>query len=119
MGYRSEIASIIYDKKEIMDKFKNEHADIIKVLDDEFNDGSLKYISSDDYDFIYLHGNDWKWYETYKEVKAWHNLMDLAEQKGLMVELVRIGDDYDDVQVDYMNDSQYYLTPIRTIEASF
>jgi hypothetical protein len=119
MGYRSQIASIIYDKKEIMDKFKADHADIIKILDDEFNDGSLKYISSEDYDFIYLNGNDWKWYQTFKEVKAWEELMDLADKEKLSVEFVRIGDDYDDVEVDYRNDHQYYLTPIRTIEASF
>jgi geranylgeranyl diphosphate synthase type I len=46
MGYRSQVASIIYEKKEVMDKFKKENADIIKVLDDEFNDGSLKYLGS-------------------------------------------------------------------------
>jgi len=119
MGYRSQIASIIYDKKENMDKFKQENADLIKILDDEFNDGSLKYLGSADYDFIYLNGNDWKWYPSYKEVKAWHDLMDLAEKKELAVEFVRVGDDYDDVEVDYRNDHQYYLTPLRTIEASF
>ena len=119
MGYRSQIASIIYDKKEFMDKFKAENAELLRLLDDEFNDGSLKYLDNGDYDFIYLNGNDWKWYPTYKEVKAWHELMDLAEEKKISVEFVRVGDDYDDVEVDYRNDSQYYLTPIRTIEASF
>jgi hypothetical protein len=119
MGYRSQVASIIYEKKEVMDKFKQENADLIKILDDEFNDGSLKYLGSADYDFIYLNGNDWKWYPSYKEVKAWHDLMDLAEKKELAVEFVRIGEEYDDVEVDCRNDYQYYLNVERFIEATF
>jgi hypothetical protein len=119
MGYRSQVASIIYEKKEVMDKFKQENADLIKILDDEFNDGSLKYLGSADYDFIYLNGNDWKWYQTYKEVKTWHDLMDLAEKKELAVEFVRIGEEYDDVEVDCRNDYQYYLNVERFIEATF
>jgi len=119
MGYQSQVASIIYDTKENMDKFKTEYADIIRALDDEFNDGSLKYLENADYDFIYLNGNDWKWYQSYKEVQAWHEFMDLAEEHNLAVEFVRIGEDSDDIEVDCRNDYQYYLTPIRTIEASF
>ena len=119
MGYRSQVASIIYDTKEKMDIFKKENANLIKVLDDEFNDGSLKYLSNADYNFIYLNGNDWKWYSTYKEVKAWHDLMDLAEKKELLVEFVRIGEDYEDIQVDYINNSECYLNVERFIEATF
>ena len=122
MGYRSQVASIIYEKKEVMDKFKQENADNLKALEIHFennNDEGLSYQSNSDYDIIFLWGNNWKWYETYTDVKAWHNLMNLATEKGLSVEFIRIGEDYEDIQVDYINNSECYLNVERFIEATF
>lgn len=121
MGYRSEVAGLIYAPQELVSKFKKDHADVMQLLDDEFNDGSLKYLSDEVYDFIYLHGKEWKWYDDYKEVKAWHDLMDLAEKDGLAVEFVRIGEEYDDIETDYRGASDmlnYYLNVERFIEVN-
>lgn len=121
MGYRSEVAGLIYAPQELVNKFKKDHADVIQLLDDEFNDGSLKYLGNEEYDFIYLHGKQWKWYDSFKEVEAWHKLMDLAEKDGLAVEFVRIGEDYDDIETEYQGVDflNYYLNVERFIEATF
>ena len=122
MGYRSQVASIIYDTKENMDKFKADNSDGIKELESHFennNDEGLSYQSNSDHDIIFLKGNDWKWYSTYTDVKAWHNLMNLAKEKGLSVEFIRVGEDYEDIEVDYINDSECYLNVERFIEATF
>lgn len=122
MGYRSEVSSIIYAKKDIMDKFKVDNSDSIKELETHFEnnyDEGLSYQSNPDYDIIFLRGNGWKWYETYTDVKAWNNLMNLAIDKGLSVEFIRIGEDEADIEVKYINDSECYLSAVRFIEASF
>lgn len=122
MGYRSEVSSIIYAKKDIMDKFKVDNSDSIKELETHFEnnyDEGLSYQSNSYYDIIFLRGNGWKWYETYTDVKAWNNLMNLAIDKGLSVEFIRIGEDEADIEVKYINDSECYLSAVRFIEASF
>jgi len=122
MGYRSEVSSIIYAKKDIMDKFKVDNSDSIKELETYFEnnyDEGLSYQSNSYYDIIFLRGNGWKWYETYTDVKAWNNLMNLAIDKGLLVEFIRIGEDEADIEVKYINDSECYLSAVRFIEASF
>jgi len=122
MGYRSEVSSVIYAKKDIMDKFKTDYSDKLKALEVHFEnnkDEGMSYESNSDYDIIFLKGSSWKWYETYTDVKAWHELMDLATERGLSVEFVRIGEDYEDIEVDYINDSECYLSVERFIEALF
>jgi len=122
MGYRSEVSSIMYAKKDIMDKFKVDNSDSIKELETYFEnnyDEGLSYQSNSYYDIIFLRGNGWKWYETYTDVKAWNNLMNLAIDKGLLVEFIRIGEDEADIEVKYINDSECYLSAVRFIEASF
>ncbi len=43
MGYRSQVQSVIYANKEQMDAFKNKNKELLTMLEDEFNDGSLEY----------------------------------------------------------------------------
>ena len=122
MGYRSEVSSVIYAKKDVMDKFKTDYSDKLKALEVYFEnnkDEGMSYESNSDYDIIFLKGSSWKWYETYTGVKAWHELMDLATERGLSVEFIRIGEDYEDIEVDYINDSECYLNVERFIEANF
>ena len=125
MGYRSEVASVIYAKKDIMDKFKADNTDRLKELEIAFesnNDEGLMYVSNSDYDLIFLKGNSWKWYDTYTDVKAWHDLMDLADKSGLVAEFLRIGEEYEDIEHEFFGnpeDIQYYLQAERFIEANF
>jgi hypothetical protein len=123
MGYRSQVSSIIYESKEKLDAFKDKNKGLLTMLEDEFNDGSLKYIETPEYNFIYLQSSDgWKWYDSFKEVKGWHDLMDKADEDKLAVEFVRIGEDYEDIETDYRGDSDllnYYLSVERFVEANF
>jgi hypothetical protein len=122
MGYRSQVQSVIYANKEQMDAFKNKNKELLTMLEDEFNDGSLEYKQKDDLDMIYLKGDCWKWYDDFKEVMGWHDLIDRADEDGLCTEFVRAGEEPDDVVTDYRgkpDNLQYFIYPSTIIEANF
>lgn len=55
--------------------------------------------------------NDWKWYESYSEVKALQAIMSefANDDKRFTTGFVRIGEDDDDVEIRYTGDDGYDL----------
>ena len=120
MGYRSEVKSCIYsDDIELLDAFIAGRKLIDDLVFSSENDGfgggdSLTY-----HEKIYthtdgvvqtikildLHGMDWKWYEEYESVKAWHKLLEDAETAGLNYEFVRVGEE--DGDIDYQSGGEH------------
>lgn len=63
------------------------------------------------------YGEDVKWYDDYSDVKAWHELIDAAEELGLSTEFIRIGEESNDIDVRHnvQDDAENYLNVSTSI----
>jgi hypothetical protein len=121
MGYRSEVKSVIYADKNKIDSFINDNKEAFDYLKSEFDD-ALQVIDKDNEKIIFLNGDAWKWYHDYKEIMAWNDFMDLADEKELSVEFVRVGEEPEDIETDYRGnpaDLHYYIYPTSIIDVNF
>jgi len=112
MGYRSEVRSCIYsDNHELFDAFISGQ----KLVDnkvfssewfgDSLEETKMEYKNTDGeviqtIKILSLKGDDWKWYDDYSDVKAWHKLLSDAEDAGLNYEFCRVGEEDGDIQYD-------------------
>ena len=83
MGYRSEVKSVIYADKNKIDSFINDNKEAFDYLKSEFDD-ALQVIDKDNEKIIFLNGDAWKWYPTFKEIQAWDNFI-IISFNGFMV----------------------------------
>jgi hypothetical protein len=134
MGYRSIVRSCIYsDDAELFEAFISGR----KLIDDTvFSEGDDGFIDNLEYpEKIYknmegeliqtikilaLHGDDWKWYEEYEYVKAWHKLLTDAEVAGLNYEFVRVGEE--DGDIDYQcggENVEHFLSTYTNINVDY
>ncbi len=122
MGYRSDVAYVIkFDSIEHRDNFvtlmkmKNEQH-ITQALDEVKHDYKKDPIITFTADSV-------KWYDSYPDVDAHHQLMDNAAAlfEG-EYRFVRVGENHDDVEVDEhttMYDLWEYVDPVRSIQTLF
>lgn len=117
MGYRSEVKSLVYGDKDLMDEFIKDNTEILDALDDDFA-GHIETIEKPSQTFILLTLDYAKWYESYSDVTRWMNLLKLAGEYGLKFEFVRVGEENGDVEYNhsYGAECDYLLTVITTIE---
>lgn len=119
MGYRSEVKSLVYGNPIEMQKFKEDNAELIEQLAEDFGN-NVSQINNGHYELIYLDLEYAKWYDSYSDVTRWHNLLNLAKEAELMTEFVRIGEDSaGDIEADYQGDVEYYLQTECHIVADF
>jgi len=112
MGYRSQVKSVIYQTQDKFDEFYKKHEEEIDYFKEEF--GCMGLATKDDYKVLYLDFDEVKWYDTFPEVMAWHNLLEQAETEGMYYEFVRLGEDDSDVEIDYgINDSGNYILELE------
>lgn len=112
MGYRSEVASAIYGSKNAMQEFMQEHEILVNYIQNEFS-VDVKVYDVEGRTFISLYQDFVKWYDSFDEVQAWHDLLDKAQEAGLNTEFLRVGESAEgDIEQDYHGDDcKYYLEP--------
>jgi len=138
MGYRSQVRSCIYSEDaELFEAFISGR----KLIDDqvfrpasEDNDSgfakSLEYHekvythmhdnSKQVIKILALHGDDWKWYSEYADVKAWHKLLLDAEVAGLNYEFVRVGEEDGDIEYESGGeDVNHFLSTYTSINVDY
>ena len=134
MGYRSQVRSCIYSENvELLDAFIAGR----KLIDDiVFRDGDEGFVDALEYHekvytyasdnrkqvikILALHGDDWKWYDDYSYVKAWHTLLEDAEIAGLNYEFCRVGEE--DGDIDYQSggvDVENFLSTYTNINVDY
>ncbi len=119
MGYRSEVKSLVYGEPAAMAKFIADNAELIEALEADFGK-DLEKFDQDKYTFLFLSSACYKWYDSYSEVKRWHNLLSLANEAELMTEFVRIGEEINDIEQDYsQTECEFYLSVDCVINANF
>jgi len=133
MGYRSQVRSCIYsDDAELFEAFIAGR----KLIDDPvfrdenwFND-SLEYPEKiyknmegeliQTIKILALHGDDWKWYDEYEYVNAWHKLLKDAEVAGLNYEFVRVGEEDGDIQYECGGENvEHFLSTYTSINVDY
>ena len=127
MGYRSDISIIIYgDDKDVTafvagERLKGHEGIEYHPLDAPTSNKYHERFTwhTDDGDtMLEFNWFSFKWYESYPEVAYWEQLMSLFEQAfpSLHMEFVRIGENTEDIVVEYYGDNpQYYMTVERAI----
>ena len=123
MGYRSDITAVFYTTdKETWPAMK-------LYVDENFPEslkGDLRTIQGKNTYGYMFEGQGWKWYEGYPEVQEFNrfvsNLLELADgDDGLLwcYEFARIGEDYEDLEMNRSDKATFLLSFARSIEVDF
>jgi len=101
MGYRSDVTAVFYTTD------KEKFPTLKLFIDENFPEelaGNLKPLDSDTYFGYSFDDPDVKWYESYSEVIGFNTFVDkfnkLAENTHWGYELVRIGEEENDIELD-------------------
>lgn len=122
MGYRSDVAYVIkFDSIEKRDNFVT----LMKMKNDKHLSEAIEE-TKHDYKkdpIITFTADSVKWYDSFPDVDAHHQLMDNAAHlfEG-EYRFVRVGENYDDVEVDEhatIHDLWEYVDPVRSIQTLF
>ena len=128
MGYRSEVKAVFYAPKEKWAAMKLYVDENFPTVGDLMKDEDLKEFETSIYCGYLFEQDDVKWYDSYAEVVAFHKFVgaflelaegDNAEALGWSYEFVRLGENYDDIETVYSNNSDYLLDVRREIEVGF
>jgi hypothetical protein len=130
MGYRSDVAGLIYgdgsqednDKTVALWARANMQELVSKINSFDYQSIRLVVLDGDwQMQCIRLSEEGVKWYENSAWVKAWDEITQLAiNEYDLNVEFVRIGEDYEDITNERSgNDIMDFLSVSRTINEDF
>ena len=129
MGYRSNVTIVIYGEKDDVTAFvaterlkglpkgvqhhpfKTPHTDHLYYERDMYNYGDDKYT------LMLFRWKNVKWYDTYPEMAYWVDLMSVWEdafKNTLCLEYARVGEQADDVEVNYYGEHIEYFLNIHT-----
>jgi hypothetical protein len=136
MGYRSDVAIQIYggsNREEALTKI-TELKRFIKESFDELSDPSKGDINSlissseqdtgkdfwitvDGVDELFFFASDVKWYEGFVDVDYFEAIVEKARDIDLNVEYIRIGEETDDIIMDFSGDDcEYRMSVNRSID---
>ncbi len=127
MGYRSEVEIAVYGEPEVFDAFiasmkLTEHrvftdwgSDLFTYHDIKHHDGMLRT------KVMSFAVSGVKWYDSYGDIIAWEkDFLPKAVDAGLNWEMVRVGEESDDVEHNMGGDEiQYLLYTSTSIERNF
>ncbi|CAB4121851.1 hypothetical protein UFOVP26_36 [uncultured Caudovirales phage] len=119
MGYRSEVSIVVYGKPDAFQRhFDNFFAK--DVIEDEKLDLSwiipkTKVVVSEDESIKYFSFNidHIKWYSAYPEIIHLEKFYMTAKEAGLNAEFVRVGEEFDDVEVWQDGDDLDWLLSVE------
>ena len=118
MGYRSDVATVIYGDNRNPEKYallKTLMNTTFKVAYDEW---SANAIWHDEKCVLEFFIEDVKWYESYEEIQDFTKMLyAIAEIPGFNYEFVRIGEDDNDIERQSEgNQCEYVISVSRSIE---
>jgi len=123
MGYRSNIKAVFYTKK------VDEWPMLRLFVDENFPQDlkeNLEIIVSTQYSGYVFTAQDWKWYDSFPEVKAFNafavrytDLITEDDAPPWAYEFMRVGEDYEDIESDRSGDYDHVLQLSREITTDF
>ena len=129
MGYRSDIAITVYGNEEkcadvasfcgqLYDELSDDAKEDFKTLVNRSESNTDKKLFDDVTNEMFFYVEHVKWYEGYPVVDLFEQVVDYARNLELSVEVVRIGEDTDDVEENYFGEPEsldYRLSVTRSI----
>ena len=121
MGYRSEVAIMMYGTDEEMAVVKAVYDRLYSALDAETKE-TVDYFMGDDNngfseDGFHFHAEDIKWYDGYAHIEFFKEFFNEGDDSGASCEFIRIGEENDDIETDYTgDDNEYRLGVTRLID---
>jgi hypothetical protein len=117
MGYRSDVACVVYPDVFINPATNEEKYNMLKTLMGTRYANVMEELGNhsswdDDRKMLQFVFNGVKWYETYDDVRVFMEFKDDVHQLGYCVEFVRIGENDDDSEVQYEGDNVAYVLGI-------
>ena len=119
MGYRSDVAVVIYGDVRDNDE---RYALLKTLMNTTFKDVYTEFEGNAEWHdgkrVLEFKMEDVKWYESYSEVKRFMTMLDdIGEIKGLNYEFVRVGEEVEDIETKSEgNYPEYILSVTRSIE---
>ena len=120
-GYRSEVAIMIYGTDEEMAVVKAVYDRPYSALDAETKesvDYLMGYYTTNGFseEGFRFHAEDIKWYDGYAHIEFFKEFFNDGDDSGAACEFIRIGEENDDIETDYIgDDNEYRLEISRTI----
>jgi hypothetical protein len=117
MGYRSDVAYIIkFKNKEDRDTF----VDLMMAKDDPHITEAVKEtLHGDEEGTVRFSAESVKWYDGYSDVDSHRQLLDTAvEIEGADYRFVRIGEDYEDIEIRSGGDGDHCLYELLDVARS-
>ena len=136
MGYRSDVAIQIYggsDKEEALTKIaelkqfikesfdtlpENSKGDVnSRISSSEQETGKDFWITVDGVDELFFFASGVKWYEGYVDVDYFQGIVEKASEIDLNFEYIRIGEETDDIEIEFSGeDCEYRMSVNRSID---
>jgi hypothetical protein len=125
MGYRSEVAIMIYGTDEVMEEVKALYDTLYNALDADTKKSVdyLDYLMGNETtngfseEGFRFHAEDIKWYDDYSHVEFFKELFNKADDIGASCEFIRIGEEHDDIDTNYTgDDNEYRMGVTRLID---
>lgn len=126
MGYRSDVTALIYPEGGADNLLKYDQLKLLmnttfKELfeewggEREFDDG---WEWDDKHRVLKFSIESVKWYDSYPDVARFSEFLEKIRDLDYEYEIVRVGEDYTDIEFDSTGDSEGYLSVRREIEVN-
>lgn len=123
MGYRSNVMALVYagnDKNEEGGmSMSDEYAKLKTLMNTTYKDlldeWGADFQWLDERHVLKFTCDDVKWYPSYPAVVAFSKYLQEIEELGFATEYVRIGEETDDIDEQYSERAEYYLSVSRVI----
>jgi hypothetical protein len=121
MGYRSDVTALIYPasgEHNLLnyDKLKTLMNTTFKDVLDTWGD---YFDWNDKHRVLKFEANSIKWYDGYPDVARFTKFLEEAHELEYEYEIIRLGEDTDDVEEDSTGDANGYMYVTRSIEVVF
>ena len=127
MGYRSQVSCVIYPTERNRDVGEERYNLIKTLMNTQFKD--VMDCWGDDYFVWYDHkkvleftASDIKWYDGYPDIQRFNDMRDFFENElneQISVEFARIGEEYNDIDIECSLYAENLLNINRSIETDF
>jgi hypothetical protein len=121
MGYRSEVAIMMYGTDEEMAVVKAVYDRLYSALDAETKETVDYLMGDDDNGFseegFRFHAENIKWYDGDAHIEFFKEFFNEGDYSGASCEFIRIGEANDDIETEYTgDDNEYRLGITRLID---
>ena len=120
MGYRSNVMALVYPGTALDAPKRIEQYGMLKTLMNTTYKDVWEYLGDyfgwvDPKQVLVFQCDDIKWYESFPDIRAFESFIREVEELGYDTEFIRVGENYDDIEMRYSDNATYHLSVHREI----